>query len=41
MVNLQFGLNRSDVAPLILRVDLVRESLNQESSEETSGDLAG
>ena len=42
MVNLTIWVESDlDVAPLILRVDLVRESLNQESSEETSGDLAG
>ena len=42
MVNLTIWVESDlDVAPLILRVDLVRESLNQESSEEKSGELAG
>ena len=42
MVNLTIWVESDlDVAPIILRVDLVRESLNQEDSEEQSGELAG
>tara|TARA_Y100001968_G_scaffold193883_1_gene177836 strand:- start:681 stop:1172 length:492 start_codon:yes stop_codon:yes gene_type:complete len=42
MVNLTIWVESDlDVAPLILRVDLVRESLNQEDPDEKSGELAG